>query len=283
MVKTKFQKIILSTIIVVILFFGFTTAYAINDYTIIAPLPGISGPTKLGDYLPAAFNLSIGIAAALAFIVITWGGITYATSDAISGKEQGKEWITNAIYGLLLVIGAWIILSTINPQILRLDLILRNPSVKPAEGSLVIDGTPLNQEQLAADKLVRDELWNSSINKPIKANGNPCKDGQTTGCTNLNGLHRSAIDGLISLNSICGPLCTLTITGGTEGGHETHGVGEAIVDLRRDRAISDWIQRNQTGVNSTSKGLLYTVNVAGRPVKFLDETGGVPHWHVVFQ
>ncbi|MFA5888732.1 MAG: pilin [Candidatus Paceibacterota bacterium] len=279
--KTKLQKIILSTIIVVMLFSGFTVAHAINDYTIIAPLPKISGPMKLGDYLPAAFNLSIGIAAALAFLVITWGGITYATSDAISGKQQGKEWITNAIWGLVLVIGAWIILSTINPQILRLDLILKNPSVKTGE-TLINDGVPLNKEQLANDTAIRN-----SLNGVINVNSPACVTGATRGCTNVNGLPGNAITGLVSLNSDCG--CNITITGGTEGGHKTHGVGKPIVDLRPDVYLNKYL----TGSTDLPQdGTSKIVNLPnGQRASFTYEalggnTGGTStgkHWHVVIE
>lgn len=110
-----------------------------KEYAVLEPLPGIGegegGTVTLQDYLPAVFNLTIGIAAVLAFIVITWGGITYATSDALSGKADGKKHIENGIYGLLLVIGAWVILYTINPQILNFDLILPRSSIAEQSSS----------------------------------------------------------------------------------------------------------------------------------------------------
>ena len=40
------------------------------------------------------------------------------TSEVISGKEAGKETITHAILGLLLALGAFLILNTINPKLL---------------------------------------------------------------------------------------------------------------------------------------------------------------------
>ena len=52
------------------------------------------------------------------------GAIQYMTTDAISGKEEGKERITKALLGLLLAVGAWLILSTINPDLLGTGLIL---------------------------------------------------------------------------------------------------------------------------------------------------------------
>ena len=74
-------------------------------------------------------HLILCFAAAMAFFMITLGGIWYATSDAISGKSQGKEWVTNAIWGLLLVIGAYVILNTINPKILTFSLEIPRPEI----------------------------------------------------------------------------------------------------------------------------------------------------------
>jgi hypothetical protein len=113
-----------------------------KDYTVITPLPGIGdgdtgGKVNLTTYFSSAFNLIVGIAAALAFIYITVGGIIYATSDAISGKTDGRGYIENAVWGLLLVIGSWVILNTLNPQILNFSLVLPKPKVETSTGGVV--------------------------------------------------------------------------------------------------------------------------------------------------
>ncbi len=111
----------------------------VEDYTVLAPLPnttscqngvGENCTADLSTYLPGMFNLTIGVAAVLAFIMIVFGGFLYATTDAIQGRNQGKDYITNALYGLGLVIGAWAILNTINPQILSFKLDLVSPMIK---------------------------------------------------------------------------------------------------------------------------------------------------------
>jgi|GEM_PF-6870456 len=83
----------------------------------IGSIPYASG--NLGDVLNAIFRLGIGIAALLAVITITWGGFQYMTSDAIGDKSEGRSWITSAIYGLLIILFSWILLTTINPQITK--------------------------------------------------------------------------------------------------------------------------------------------------------------------
>jgi hypothetical protein len=123
--KNKSQKIMILAVLILISFSVFTKVGALGEYTTLAPLPGTTdnvGNTNLETYLLGVFNLSIGIAAVLAFVMITFGGVMYATSDAISGKSQGREYVENAIWGLLLVIAAWVILYTINPNILTFKL-----------------------------------------------------------------------------------------------------------------------------------------------------------------
>src|SRR3989344_2849863 len=288
----KTFKIIIPLIITVVLFSVFSTTYAaLNDYTVLAPLPGIGnagGTTNLETYLPAAFNLAIGIGAVLAFIMITWGGITYATSDAISGKAQGKEWITNAIWGLLLVISAWIILATINPQILKFNLSLDVPKVKAGQPT-VTPGVPMTPEQIAADAVIRTQLQNAGVS----INAGPCAAGQRTGCTNLNGLPTNAVSGLINLKIACG--CNLVVTGGTEGGHRTHGAGAPIVDIRPNPALNSYLRAPNPidGSTATSPPPPNRTTGAGmgpRAGYTYETIGGNPsgtstgqHWHVVFQ
>jgi len=110
-----------------------------GEYNLLAPLPCTGGPetgcvngklttfdpsqqSKLGDYLNKMIPLLIGICAVLAVIMIVKGGIQYMTTESISGKGAGKESIKNALLGLLLALGAWLILNTINPNILKTDL-----------------------------------------------------------------------------------------------------------------------------------------------------------------
>ena len=70
-------------------------------------------------YVQYAFNLLIALAAVAAVLMIVWGGFEYMTTDAVSGKEDGRKRMTNAIYGLLLVLCSFLILRTINPQFVQ--------------------------------------------------------------------------------------------------------------------------------------------------------------------
>jgi len=65
------------------------------------------------------FGWAIGVGALLALGVIIFGGLKYATSGISEAQSDGKEWIKAAIYGLALLLGAYLILRTINPDILK--------------------------------------------------------------------------------------------------------------------------------------------------------------------
>ena len=76
----------------------------------------------IGSYFSEMYQLGVGIATALAVLMVIWGGVEYVTTDAIGGKEEGKQKVQNAILGLLLALGSYLILQTINPKLLETNL-----------------------------------------------------------------------------------------------------------------------------------------------------------------
>ena len=104
---------------------------ATSSYTLLEPLPnpdtGTTPPTidttgGLGSYLNPMIKIFIGLCAVLSVIMIVVGGLEYMTSELSHTKEAGKERIIHAILGLLIAIGAWVLLNTINPDLLISDI-----------------------------------------------------------------------------------------------------------------------------------------------------------------
>ncbi len=286
-------------------------AIAQNDYTVLAPLPGttiqdncVAGDknkeckTNLEKYLPGLFKLAVGLSAAFAVFMIVIGGFQYMSTDALQGKEEGKARIWNSVKGLVLVIGAWLILYTINPGLLELRLSIETIEIKgppsvSGGGVLGAGGTTpgraMTPEQVIASNAVREALESVGIYTYT----GPCTKGQTTGCVNLDGLTPTTISGLGALSSMvaeAGAGTYLTITGGTEGGHAAagdHPKGNAIDfgqgnNTNNYQAFSNWIvSRGGTPVE-TSLGPQYTIQINGKPVTFLKESNP-PHWHVTFK
>ena len=82
----------------------------------------ITETASLGDFLSQAFQFGLAIAAALAVIMIVWGGVEIMISESMGGKLDGKAKIWDAIWGLGLALVSWLILYIINPDILNFKL-----------------------------------------------------------------------------------------------------------------------------------------------------------------
>lgn len=120
------KKLILSGLVVVCLMSPALSIFAQNEkYIPLEPIAGLNtdpGPDKLGSYIQGLFRILIGVAGMLAVLMISIGGFQYMSTDAVYGKSEAKERITYAIGGLLLAIVSWLILNTINPELLKTDL-----------------------------------------------------------------------------------------------------------------------------------------------------------------
>lgn len=127
------KKILLYISILIVLIGLFSpvvklSAQTNTGYQLLAPLPKIDktfnpGDDKaLGKYLNIMIGLTIGISAVLAVVMIVIGGMEYMTSELVSSKEEGRKRMTNAVLGLLIALGAYALLFTINPDLLNTNI-----------------------------------------------------------------------------------------------------------------------------------------------------------------
>ena len=86
--------------------------------------------------------------------MIIMGGLKYMTSDAISSKKAGADQIRNAVYGLLLALGAYMILYTINPRLVSQQgtTIVQPIEYSPDAWSKFRKGTPVTQPPVTRPK-----------------------------------------------------------------------------------------------------------------------------------
>jgi len=260
-----------------------------TTYGLLAPLPNpnggtlssidVSGSGALGNYLNVILKLAIGIAAVLAMIMIVMGGIQYMTSDFISSKEEGKHRITNAIFGLLVALGAWLILYTINPNLLNTNVNIATTTIQydfdspqaPVNGNYSKNGKTYPQ----------GSAWDNSVGAiPTLPSGVTTVDGECstvgqTGCTSLKGLDPRIVNA-----TAAGCNCSLVITGGTEfWAHQTHGPGLATVDFRATSDLNTYLTGNAAfptdGRTVSKNGISYYAEPAGAT----SNTTG-QHWHV---
>jgi hypothetical protein len=93
-------------------------------YVPLEPLPFLKNASNpsLPQLLQALFQLSLIAGAGLAVLMITIGGIQYMTGDALHQKQEGRSRIQGAVFGLILLIFIYLLLRTINPQLLNFDI-----------------------------------------------------------------------------------------------------------------------------------------------------------------
>ncbi len=77
---------------------------------------------NLGDLLANIYYFLLGLVGVSALVMFVWGGIEYMLAgDKDPGKA--KERMKNAVYGLVLALTSYLILYTINPDLVsRLDI-----------------------------------------------------------------------------------------------------------------------------------------------------------------
>lgn len=97
-----------------------------QNFVPLQKITNLTDQTDPASFFSAIFKLGITIAAFLAVIMIMIGGLQYMSTDKISGKEDGKDRITKAILGIILILLSVIILEIINPDILNFNLFKPN-------------------------------------------------------------------------------------------------------------------------------------------------------------
>jgi hypothetical protein len=106
-------------------------------------LPGVTDQpqsTTLAGYLNALFRIAIGLGALVGVVKITLAGIKYMSSDAFSSKEEAKKDITSTLLGLLIMLSTFVILNTIYPNILNLNVLQELKPLKPVNSNEPVAG-----------------------------------------------------------------------------------------------------------------------------------------------
>ncbi len=94
--------------------------------------------TLLPKYIGAIYKYGLAIAGILATIMLMAAGVIWLISGGDSGKvSQAKELISGSIAGLIILVVSWVILNTINPDLVNLKSIETTNLAKIEEDNLV--------------------------------------------------------------------------------------------------------------------------------------------------
>jgi len=121
--------------------------YALAQSTeLLVQFPGATTTdTPPGEYIKAIYQWSIGLAALLAMGMLVFGGFKYTLSaGSVGSQDSAKSTIKNALLGLVLLLGAVLILTTINPSLSTLDIGLDSARIRQGKQLLAEEGARLN-------------------------------------------------------------------------------------------------------------------------------------------
>jgi len=198
------------------------------------------------------------------------------------GIQKSNEIFKRVTLGLLGVFSLWLILATVNKDLLSGDVGLRALHINGSTGGsgLAQSGvgasagtktSTVTQNTGGADDATRKRLNSAGIS----INKADCTDPSQTDCTSLDNLPEDTISMLLSLRQACSG--NITVTGGTEAGHASHGKGKYPVDIsQNDSNLNSCISKGQS---TTGPGAGSAYSNFGY-IFWLENGGSAVHWHV---
>ncbi len=173
----KIKLIILFSFVLIFLFY-FVFAFA-QERELEVKYPEIGGlkpktvKEGLPDYVRYIFTFGVVLIGLVVFTALIWGGIIYLTSAGNPVKlKEGKDRVISAFLGAIILLSSYIILTTINPQLVLFDLppltkiekkeIPPPSEIKGEEVSLILAELPVGQS-------VEEGLWGKTKRNELTA------------------------------------------------------------------------------------------------------------------
>jgi hypothetical protein len=99
-------------------------------------LPNCFGPNcaagktngSFASLIGGSFKLLIGAGGVIAVVMIVLGALTYMFSDIVGNKKKALDRIRGAMWAVVLLVSSYLILYTINPELLTFNLNLNAPA-----------------------------------------------------------------------------------------------------------------------------------------------------------
>lgn len=119
--------------------------------------------SDVSQYIGRIYNFAIGIVGLIAAVMMIIGGFQYLTSAGDAGKiGAAKKRITDAIIGLVLMLGSYALLNTINPALLAFKPLSND--VKDVTTELALDVLPWCEDLAAKGTVITQ--YDYSTGKP---------------------------------------------------------------------------------------------------------------------
>ena len=170
---TTFHVKVVGGLLLLLLFLGASFIFAQKPLEVVYPqIPGALTPTTtktaLPDYIRYIFQLSLFISALLALGSFLYGGVRFLISaGSPSAKKDAQSQISAGILGLIILLSAYIILNTINPQLVGWQVSL--PGGAPTAPSVagVPKAKPAAYLEIPLGGLI-ENLWGKMASPPYR-------------------------------------------------------------------------------------------------------------------
>lgn len=164
-----------------------------SDFTAQVPTDAGSYNAKTGNmssnllasYVISFYNYGLAFSGILATLVLMGAGLIWLTSGGDSGKiTQAKKLISGAIIGLLILVCAWMILNTINPNLTRLSNIEVSVVKKQEISAISCCSSVSGNVVVPVDVINGKRVFASGENKgkPIKCGNGTVECGKGQSC-----------------------------------------------------------------------------------------------------
>jgi hypothetical protein len=83
----------------------------------------LSSTTTAAEYIVYFFNLSVAVGATLAVVMLVMAGLEYVLSRGdVTKVQDARKRIQNSLLGLVILLGSYILLQIINPQLTKISV-----------------------------------------------------------------------------------------------------------------------------------------------------------------
>jgi hypothetical protein len=155
----KMKKKILIVLFALLGFFAMGRVLALEINWPTSPFgTDLTVDSKLPDMVKYFYEWGIAIGGIAVFIALLFGGFLYLTSAGDPARlREAKDRIFSALTGLALLLGSWVILNTINPEL----TVLRPPSFEKPEVGVDVSALEGATERKSCDyiKIYKDTYW----------------------------------------------------------------------------------------------------------------------------
>jgi len=203
-----FKKIsIIFPVIIFLSFFLFNFSFAQREVEV--PFPGLATTTPaLPEYIEAIYKFALIISGVIVFGALVYGGFLYLTSAGNPARiNDAKDQIFSAILGLIILFSAYLILRTINPELIMLS----QPGVQRCktkencpEGQECIWGTCFATSTLVTHPLPPLASWSGDCSS--YGVQDPCKTANCywcPGCSGTSTNNYGGVDKCVTSTSDC--------------------------------------------------------------------------------